>query len=232
MPLDHLRRNAALGFAGLVIPTGIILVSYRFLLHGLGDSKFGIFALATAMSGILAAFDAGIGAATVRHVAPANASGQQSIPRIVRTSLWFYVAVGSCVAALIWASAPTIASAVRIPEELHATAVAAFRWSAIQAALAVTAAVPIFALKGLQEFFPAMTLSAASALASPGVAGLAVALFGADLDSAIIAGVVATGVLVLVAWFVCARLLSRRRLRLALEGAAGFSACWPPSGRS
>ncbi len=215
MPVDRLRRNAALGLAGLVIPTGIILISYRLLLHGLGDSKFGVFALATAMSGVLAAFDAGIGAATLRHVALANASGEhENIPRIVRTSLWFYLAVGSCVSALIWTFAPTIASAVRIPAELQSTAVTAFRWSAIQATLAAIAAVPIFALKGLQEFLSAMMLTAAAALASPGVAGVAVALFGADLDAAVIAGVVATGALVIGAWFVCARVLSRLRMSL------------------
>jgi O-antigen/teichoic acid export membrane protein len=94
------------GFAGAALLTFFVA---PLLVHGLGDARYGIWALVESIIGYLGLFDLGVGAALVRYGAQHHAKNERlALNRLFSTSIAFYAIVGalvfvtSTVLALVW----------------------------------------------------------------------------------------------------------------------------------
>lgn len=167
-----MKRNAVYGFLGFAIPTAAIVVAYPVLVNHLGGAAFGVFILATSLSGAMAFVDLGCSAATLKFVAEDVARGDRpAAAAIIVTSLAFYAVAGAAVTALIWLLAPRMVAWFSVPPELHGTGVWVFRLAALQFEAFFITTVFVSLFKGLHRFDQAtLVLSALAFLTYGGAA--------------------------------------------------------------
>lgn len=83
------RRNASSSWARIGTQGLITIVMTPVLVHGLGQTKYGIWALAFSLVLYLELFEFGLGTATVKYVAESEALGDRArLRRTVATSFW------------------------------------------------------------------------------------------------------------------------------------------------
>jgi O-antigen/teichoic acid export membrane protein len=194
-----LRRNSIFGVLGFLIPTVVVLLAYPVLIHALGAVAFGVFLLATGMSGVLGFLDLGFSAATLQFIAEDVArDDQRAAGHTLTTSLAYYGAVGSLAGLLLWVLTPWLVHVFSVQPDMRPQAIGVFHLGAIQ--LAVFFAITVFVsfFKGLHRFdLSTLILSALSAL-TYGAAVVGVKLYGASLYGVTAIGL-AANVVVLVA---------------------------------
>ena len=100
-------RNLLFTTAGYAWSALVLVVSVPILVHGLGASSYGVFALASLVLGYAALLDFGLTPAVVRAIAMSSAkSDPYAISRIVGTALSIFIALGAVGGAIIYLSAP------------------------------------------------------------------------------------------------------------------------------
>lgn len=88
-------RNVTSGWARIATQIVIALVMTPVLVHGLGKTEYGIWALALSMILYLELFEFGLGSATVKYVAQNEALGDRPASvRSIATSFWTLAALG------------------------------------------------------------------------------------------------------------------------------------------
>jgi len=200
------RRNSLYGLLGFVVPAGIVLVAYPVLVRGLGPEAFGIYLVATSMSGVLGFLDFGFSAATVQFIAEDMARGnQRAAAAVLATSLALYGTLGIAGAALIGSLAPWLVSVFSVAPSMQAPAVVVFRLAAVQFAAFFLITVYLSFFKGMHRFD-------LSALAIMGLSGLT---YGGAVVGVKLGGVGVIGVTVI-----------SLTANLMILGAAGAVALW------
>jgi len=133
-PQDHLTghalvaRNTAWNLIGEVGPVAAALIAVPILIRVLDTERFGIFVIATAITGYLGVFDIGLGRAVTKLAADRIAVGKRAeTARLLVTAsalmLIFGIASGCVLAALArWA----VYDALKVPPELRAETLSAF----------------------------------------------------------------------------------------------------------
>lgn len=150
---SRVGRNSVFNLvrAAVTVPLAFALTPY--MLHRLGDDRFGIWALVGVLTAYAQLCDLGIGLGLVKYVAEYAARGEQErISRLVSTAFAFYLAVAAAVgigtyAALGW----IVATALHVPPGLAVEA-----WQVFAMAMAVFCISLIFSvyngvLTGLQR---------------------------------------------------------------------------------
>jgi O-antigen/teichoic acid export membrane protein len=151
--MSNIKHNSFFGLLGFVIPTGVVLVSYPVLIHHLGASSFGIYILATSISGTLAFLDFGISAATLKFVAEDVAKGDyKAAANVIVASLIFYGGLGVLGAIAIWVLSPWLILIFSVATSMQGDAIIVFRLASIQFAIFFITTVFISLFKGLQRF--------------------------------------------------------------------------------
>jgi len=176
------KRNSLYGLAAFVLPSVTILVAYPVLAHTLGTERFGVYFLATSVSGIVVLLDVGIYSATTKLVAEDLASGnQKAAADVIITSSVFYSGLGTLGMVLMWLLAPWLVSLFSIERTMQMEAILVFRLAAIQFAifLLITNMVSIF--KGMQRFDQSTLVLASLSILTYGGAMAGVIVVGADL---------------------------------------------------
>lgn len=206
--MNSIRKNSFFSFLGFVIPTAVMLIAYPVLVHHLGTEAFGVYILATSISGAMAFLDFGFSAATLKFVAEDIAKGnRKSAADIIVTSLIFYGSIGSFGALLIWIISPWLIMLFSIKDNLSVDAIWVFRLSSIQFAISFLTTVFISLFKGLQRFnFSTISLSLLSILSYGGsILGILFADFG--LIEVVIVGLVTNLVVLavsaIIGYFLC-----------------------------
>lgn len=175
--------NSIYGLIGFAIPTVVMLVAYPVLINHLGAEVFGIYILATSVSGSLAFFDFGVSSAAVKFIAEDMVKGnQRAAAEVINTSLIFYGGLGAIGDLLIWFLSPRLVLLFRVDPLVQTEAIWAFRLAALQFGIYLLTVVFVSVFKGMQRFdYSALVLSFLSVLTYAGaVAG--VLLFGAGLQ--------------------------------------------------
>jgi O-antigen/teichoic acid export membrane protein len=115
-----LARNTALNIAGQVIPIAVAVPTIPYVVAGLGDSRFGILALAWAALGYFGVLDLGLGRAATRYIAAALGQGEtHRVPALLGSALAVQVVFGILGALALAAAAPWLAAtALNVPAEL------------------------------------------------------------------------------------------------------------------
>jgi O-antigen/teichoic acid export membrane protein len=92
-----LIRNVLSNWAGLVLNMAAAFFMSPFLVRNLGDVNYGLWVLIKSTTGYMGMLDGGVRMAVVKFVARADASGDNSISRIVSTAHFLYYAVACIV---------------------------------------------------------------------------------------------------------------------------------------
>lgn len=172
MIISH-RKNSLLGFVSFGIPTIVILGAYPVLINFLGVDAMGAYLLSTSLSGAWAILDMGMFAATLKYVSEdQERRDHKSSSDVIRTSLSFYLVVGSIFTVLIWLLSSMLVDILSISESLKSDAIIAFKIAGIRFSIFSVLLVYISIFKALHRFdYSAYMLSGLSLLTFGGAAG-------------------------------------------------------------
>lgn len=146
-------RNTGWNLAGQGIPVFAALVAIPLLIQGLGESRFGILALAWLVTGYFALFDLGVGRSAIRRMVAHGEALPVHRADVFRTSLVLHVLLGFLGGALLCILAPWLTStALAIPAALATEAKHAFFWLAASVPALVLASAYRAALEADQRF--------------------------------------------------------------------------------
>lgn len=164
--MKGLRRNAAFAVGGFVVPTLVVFVAFRVLTRGLGADAFGVYVLATSISGSLAFLDFGSTSAGTKFISQHVAAGQSTdAANVLVASFVFNAAVGILGAATMWLFATKLVGYFAVPPELRDAAVLVFRIAAVQFVTFALTSVFLSCFKALHRFdLATITVSVLSVL--------------------------------------------------------------------
>jgi O-antigen/teichoic acid export membrane protein len=199
-----LARNTLLNIGGQLVPIGIGVATLPYVVGGLGESRFGVLALAWTALGYFGVMDLGMGRAATRYIAEALGRGEpHRIPGLLGTALAAQVAFGVVTAAALALAAPVLAGHVlNVPTGLLAETTGAFYLIALALPVVMVTTSVRGALEAAQRFdlINAVTIPAGSASFLLPVIGVALGWSLAGIVGLLFAGRAVTLVaLVLVA---------------------------------
>jgi O-antigen/teichoic acid export membrane protein len=177
-----LRRNALFALLGFVVPTGVVFVAFRILVRSLGADAFGVYVLATSISGSLAFLDFGSTSAGTKFISQHLGNGQPAqAADVLVASFVFNALVGAIGAAVMWVFAARLVGLFSVPPELRGPAVFVFRIAAIQFVTFALTSVFLSCFKALHRFDIATATVSTLSVISYGTAIIAIKFFGAGL---------------------------------------------------
>ncbi len=190
--MNSIRNNSFYSLLGFVIPTLIMLVAYPLMVRSLGAEAFGVFVLATSISGVLAFLDFGFAAATLKYVAE-DLSNQdhKGAADIILASVIFYTGMGLIVALGIWVFSPRLAKVFSVSAILQSDAVLVFRLAAIQFAVSMLGSIALSIFKGMHRFDRSSLMLSALSVLTYGTSIIAILVWNVGL-----VGVTAIGLFV------------------------------------
>jgi O-antigen/teichoic acid export membrane protein len=116
-------RNVLSNWGGYILSNIIAFFLSPFVVHRLGDSAYGVWALLVSLTSYLGLLELGVRGAVTRYVAKYHAQADhQGANRIASTALAFFTAAGSLVILISFGLAFFALDAFRIPEEYQRTA--------------------------------------------------------------------------------------------------------------
>ena len=119
MPNKTISKNAFANLMGMLVNMLLAFILSPFLVHTLGDTKYGIWTIAVAFTGYMSLFDFGISSAVNRYVAKYNSlSDQEKINSILSTALALFTLMAFLVVLVSPLMASLVTSLVNINESL------------------------------------------------------------------------------------------------------------------
>src|SRR5437764_8688720 len=116
----RLSQNAAINFAGTVVPLTVTLVTIPLYLRLIGDVRFGVLAIVWLLLSYFGLFDLGLGRATSRFMASLHTSTPTERESLFWTVLALNVAFGFVGGAILWAAGRFfIAHFFHVPAEMQ-----------------------------------------------------------------------------------------------------------------
>ena len=119
MSINKIRKNA---IANIIGTFGLILIAFimsPFLVSTLGDTKYGIWAIAVSFTGYMSLLDFGISSAVNKYVAQYNSlHDQQKINSIISTSMILFCVMGMIIILLSPFMADLVVSLIKIDDSL------------------------------------------------------------------------------------------------------------------
>jgi O-antigen/teichoic acid export membrane protein len=150
--------NAAASWLGFAAQVAVTFFLSPILIHGLGDRRYGIWALVDSVLAYLTLFDLGVAAAVVRYVARFEATrDRRELNRVFNTSLGIFTAAGGLALAVGLSMGFFGLNALRVPSDLQPEARVALLLLSVNLALGLPLGVFPAVLDGLGRY-PAKTL--------------------------------------------------------------------------
>ncbi len=149
----NLLTNAAASWLGFVAQVAVAFILAPILVHGLGDHRYGIWALVESVLAYLMIFDLGVGASVVRYVARFESTrDREGLNRVFNTSLCIFAVAGLAALCVALSLAFPFADWLNIPAELAGEA----RWMLILLGFNLAVGLPLnvfpAALDGLGRY--------------------------------------------------------------------------------
>jgi O-antigen/teichoic acid export membrane protein len=146
-------RDLAWNVLGNCLPLLAAVFSIPPLVHALGTTRFGLLSLAWMFVGYFGLFDLGLSRALTHAVAVRRAEGRvEAIPALVSTTIWAVCALGLCGTGIVWALAPTVASALELAASLESETTAALQILALSLPFVIASTALRGILEGYQRF--------------------------------------------------------------------------------
>lgn len=196
--------NAAWGVAEYAAyPLGLLAIA-PLLLHRLGISQFGVWALATAAVNVGSIVASGFGDANIQYVATYRSTGQPgALLRAVRSTMGIHLVLGSALGMALWLLAPFIAShAASGSASLHISCLWSLRIAAFLVLGRTIECVCVSTQRAFERYGAAVRISIAARLATLALAAL-LACVGRSVVSIM---VMSTAVMIWSLWLQLARL--------------------------
>jgi len=150
--LVRVLQNTLYGAGGRLLGLAVSIVLVPYVVNRLGVERYGLYALAAALTGYLGLLDLGFGTGYVKYVAEAHARrDDRAVNEVVATGFYAYLVFGAALFGLWWLTAPRIVALVGVGGELGREAVAAFTVSVAILALSGSASAFRAVLYGLQR---------------------------------------------------------------------------------
>lgn len=116
-------RNTFFNSLGMVWNGAIAFFTTPYMLHRLGDERYGLLGISVAVTGYAYLLDFSIGQTFIRHFAEYNAHGDtRRMNQALNTTFAFYALVGGAAAAAAFALAGPLLGALQVPPQLHSEA--------------------------------------------------------------------------------------------------------------
>jgi O-antigen/teichoic acid export membrane protein len=132
--------NAFANWAGFAAQAVVAFFVAPILVRGLGDERYGIWALVESVLAYLMLFDLGVAASVVRYVACFEATrDQEGLNRVFSTSLCIFAAAGACALVVAVAVALAGTALLQVPPELLSEA----RWLLLLLGLNIAVGLPL-----------------------------------------------------------------------------------------
>jgi len=115
-----ISKNALANYAGVFSQIIIAFLLSPFIVHTLGDTKYGIWSIVAALSGYMSLLDLGIASAITRYVAKYyQKENYRSLNEIVNSALMLFIAISAVLVAISPLTAKLLISAINFDEELE-----------------------------------------------------------------------------------------------------------------
>lgn len=145
-------KNVLANWAAFVVGTAITFVLSPFIVHHLGDTRFGVWGLIGSVVGYLGLLDLGIRVAVTRFVAFHEAKGDRAaVTRVVSTAMGLFVAGAGFASILGLALATILPHAMNIPPQFTREASIAFAIGGVTVGIALIGGVYGGVIAGLQR---------------------------------------------------------------------------------
>jgi O-antigen/teichoic acid export membrane protein len=152
----------------IAVVTGFLATP--FILHRLGDTRYGIYILVGSIIVQGAHLDLGIRSAVTKFVAEHHARAEfVHLRSLIATALWLYCFLAVIALLLTVVIAPVLPSLFNVPETERNTLVTVTLLMGAQLAISIPGAIPSAILAGLQKFVLSNTISTAWTLASTAI---------------------------------------------------------------
>ena len=167
--------STASNYAGRILNLGVWFGLTPLILHYLGSTQYGLWALVASFVAYGNLADIGVGAALTKYVAEFRARDDSEMAsQLIATSLWMYCVLGFLVIAIFAILAPFVPDLINVPAGQRGTA----SWLVVITALGVAVQLP--ATEPPEEPadpHPRSTEAAASSVRTPGTRTPVVSLF-------------------------------------------------------
>ncbi len=189
---SRIARSTISSVAGRLVTFGVWFFLTPVILHGVGATSYGLWALIGSLAAYGALLDLGVGPAVTKYVAELHAKNdREGVRTLVATAFWLYAALGLVAVAVACILAPLVPRIFNIPPGQQTTAVWLTVASGIGVAVELPTSTTYAVLRGLQEFTRINIVSSAGMLAlAASIVGLLHA--GAGLIGIVVANVVLT----------------------------------------
>jgi O-antigen/teichoic acid export membrane protein len=166
---SRIAWGTASNVASRLVMFGVWFFLTPVILHGVGASNYGLWALIGSLAAYGALLDFGVGPAVTKYVAELHARDDRAgVRTMVATAFWLYAALGVIAVAVAVVLAPLVPRIFNIPPGQETMA----EWLTIVSGLAVAVELPTSTtyavLRGLQEFARINVVSTAGMLALAG----------------------------------------------------------------
>jgi O-antigen/teichoic acid export membrane protein len=189
---SRIARGTLSSVAGTAVTFGVWFFLTPVILHGVGETSYGLWALIGSLAAYGALLDLGVGPAVTKYVAELHArDDREGVRTLVATAFWLYAALGLIAIAVAVIVAPLVPRVFNIPPGQQTTA----EWLTIVSGIGVGVELPTSTtyavLRGLQEFTRINLVSSAGML-TLAAAIVAVLHAGGGLIGIVFANIVLT----------------------------------------
>lgn len=199
-----IRRNSIYNLIGSVLPIGVSMLTIPIYLSVIGESRYGVLAIAWLLLGYFGLFDLGLGRATAQHIAALRDAAAVDRAQIFWTALILNVGLGIVGGLLIWPIANYFFGHVfKIEEVLRPEMQAAVPWLILAVPMATLSGVLTGGLQGRERFLELNVISVTGTVLFQMLPLAAAMLYGANLSVVLPAALLARLCTLLVLFYRC-----------------------------
>lgn len=174
----HVLLSTASNYAGLVFNLGTWFFLTPFLLHNLGTTQYGLWALVGSLVAFGSLLDLGVGEAVVKYVSEFRAKDDdETAAQLISTALVLYLVLGLIVIVIGVVLAPIVPHIINVPADERSTASWLVVITAVGVAVELPATTAFSVLRGLHRF-DLMNLIGSLAIVTLALATVGVVLLG------------------------------------------------------
>ena len=178
-----IRKHTAYNLFGTVVPIVVSLVTIPLYIGMIGESRYGVLAIAWLLLGYFGLFDLGLGRATAQRIASLGSEKAQERSETFWTALAMNSALGVIGALIMWPAALYFfGNHFSVDAELESEILEAVPWLALAVPVATMSGVLSGTLQGLSKFFELNLISVTGSALLQVVPLSVAAIYGPDLN--------------------------------------------------
>jgi O-antigen/teichoic acid export membrane protein len=215
-----IKKHTSYNLAGMMIPLVLSLITVPFYIHTVGESRYGVLAIAWLLLGYFGFFDLGLGAAAAQRIAALGPDAHQERAEVFTTALTINVALGVLGGALLWpVSLYVINNVMTMNDLLRTELVDAVPWLTLGVPIATSSGVLIGALQGRGKFLDLNVTSTIGSALGQTVPLIVALCIGPHLPLLIVSVLVCRAISVMLMYWRCRLCFaSEKRVRITREG--------------